>query len=872
MAGGGESGLTDSLLETPTYVLSIVFMMFLAVSGAFEITHHFARKALVRRGRLGMADALDKIVMELTLLGFVSLILTAFASPLSHICVNYETSMDKWTMESSIWGCPCCLATTGGLSYCSLIQHDCRWNVTDRSPFCQCNITGSEAYYTAANPDAQAKLVDEDCLVFDNNEVTFFIESSVNTLATISVFTNSSVEDICKAIDEEYQVAEARQSLSLAEQLEEAGVDPNDGFVLPWDDTNGFRRRLAADGSGNSQRQQRRRRLQGAPLAAGAGQRPLAAEQPAARAGVGPPQHGCQPRAPQHNNRRLLGGDMGDRVTDPLSVLAAARTDPNNPTAVHVLPRAKLFKCTGPFLSSGCPNGKVPAISASALHQVHIWLFLIAVTHVGTCVVQFMVATVRILLWRRWERLARQAAMPRSRAAKAASIVMADQHEAAEPPGLKEGSGKDVEPPSADGAPPSDVQAAAADAQAAAAAAAAGQAEQGTADSSPAGASLAAAASMAGSASQASSSGSQLRPSSLKKLQSRARFVWKFKPADFHEWGASGWLMEFAICLVQALWPNLVTRGNFTLMRKAWLAAGAQSMRRQDASLATSLSFSSGGGSSGGSSEISFVGHVLDCLEGDLTTFVGLSVEMGICLVVVVLLMGVTGNVGGVTLVCLACSLMLATNMALVALLRHQCRGAKPNRSRGRDQWWRNPHFVLAIPLRLLTFLCSFVFSSTAFFAWQFGSASCFFTSTWGLWSIWDLPWWSGIVIAVVIWMWASAATIPAYALAAHSRHRSLSSATAVAGGHHHREVVSRNKHMDAAQGQPPAAGMPENGVDESGAAPPVGSGDSSAEVGRLQAEVSRLQAHIAELQARLAAEPQPAVGEEDAAPPPSAA
>lgn len=155
------------------------------------------------------------------------------------------------------------------------------------------------------------------------------------TALLAAVFTNSSVEDICRAIDEEYQVAEARQSLSLAEQLEEAGVDPNDGFVLPWEDTNGFRRRLVADGSGNSQRQQRRQRLQGAPLAAGAGQRPLAAEQPAARAGVGPQQQGCQPRAPQHNNRRLLGGDMGDRVTDPLSVLAAARTDPNNPTAVR---------------------------------------------------------------------------------------------------------------------------------------------------------------------------------------------------------------------------------------------------------------------------------------------------------------------------------------------------------------------------------------------------------------------------------------------------------------------------------------------------------------------------------------------------------
>jgi len=41
-------------------------------------------------------------------------------------------------------------------------------------------------------------------------------------------------------------------------------------------------------------------------------------------------------------------------------------------------------------------------------------------------------------------------------------------------------------------------------------------------------------------------------------------------------------------------------------------------------------------------------------------------------------------------------------------------------------QWWRNPHFMLAIPLRLLTFLCSFVFSSTAFFAWQVRRCSWF--------------------------------------------------------------------------------------------------------------------------------------------------
>ena len=48
------------------------------------------------------------------------------------------------------------------------------------------------------------------------------------TALLAAVFTNSSVEDICKAIDEEYQVAEARQSLSLAEQLEE----PVSGFNI----------------------------------------------------------------------------------------------------------------------------------------------------------------------------------------------------------------------------------------------------------------------------------------------------------------------------------------------------------------------------------------------------------------------------------------------------------------------------------------------------------------------------------------------------------------------------------------------------------------------------------------------------------------
>lgn len=34
------------------------------------------------------------------------------------------------------------------------------------------------------------------------------------------------------------------------------------------------------------------------------------------------------------------------------------------------MPRVKLFKCTGSFMSSACPPGKVLLISANSLHQV----------------------------------------------------------------------------------------------------------------------------------------------------------------------------------------------------------------------------------------------------------------------------------------------------------------------------------------------------------------------------------------------------------------------------------------------------------------------------------------------------------------------
>ena len=59
-----------------------------------------------------------------------------------------------------------------------------------------------------------------------------------------------------------------------------------------------------------------------------------------------------------------------------------------------------------------------------------------------------------------------------------------------------------------------------------------------------------------------------------------------------------------------------------------------------------------------------------------------------------------------------------------------------PTRHRLLQWWWLSPSVLLCVPIRLTLFLCSFVFSTTVFFAWQFGSDSCLFHPQADLWHI----------------------------------------------------------------------------------------------------------------------------------------
>ncbi|PSC74617.1 MLO 12 [Micractinium conductrix] len=871
----GEEGLETSILETPTWVLAIVFTLFMVLSLMFEIVTHRVRHFFLRRGRPGMAEAWDKLVGELTLLGFLSLLLTAFAGPLGAMCVPYSASMAEWTLESTIPGCPCCLAETHGISLCAEMDHGCLFNASSHSPFCNCELTGSEEYMErGVEPYLESGLAKGDaCMPFDSYKALYFLEISARSLNTVSEHLNVSRSDVCDFLGNETFADEG--SLELLEE------------DLDWDPT-------AWEQVG---RRRQRRRLSGAGRGAGTG------------AGEGAPR----------GRRRLSGGEGGgrakeERVTvDPLRVMLGQ--DNSSGTTLHMLPRVKLFKCTGPFLSTNCPDGQVLLISPEALHQVHIWLFLVAICHVAVSVLQIALGKLRLRLWRRWEAQAQaEAASGRPNPLLASPSRVGYWHDwrgssrslfghALEPPHEEDGGagGRDAAPcagaaaaaaagsegsaGSSEGGKPGDLEAA------------------GDAPKSEAGLPAGAAGSCTGAATVQSRRGAGAAVKSSRERLSEwagaVRLRWRFQPPQFTSVGH--YLAEGLICFVQALSPNTVTRHNFMIMRAAWVASqrapcappagkeegsaggAAAETPGDDGGAAAAHAVSSeqrmqqgvGAGGSlaaptphaahwhwlhyfgpccGGPQLLKrycagdFVDHLLRSIEDDTPSFVGLSIEMAVVACVILLVSGVTGFTAPVFLE-VSAGLLLATNITLVAVLRHSCRGGVPHGPAMR--WWRSPRLLLSVPIRLILFLCSFMYASLAFFAWQFGGNSCFFeTGPRGL------PWWTLIFATSIMLLWVSAATIPTFSLVVHSHTVNAVEPSAHAG-------VSMLAAVIKGDAKPGPSGAPQSGGGRpvagsvhapAGGAQHNGGADGAAGQAEaaLQAEVAQLRARVAHLEAAL--------------------
>lgn len=83
------TGSQESILETPSYVIALVLLIFQAIAVAFTFCVNQLKTFLRRRKRWGMLAAVEHSVMELTLLGFVSLCLIGLQKPLTRICGKF---------------------------------------------------------------------------------------------------------------------------------------------------------------------------------------------------------------------------------------------------------------------------------------------------------------------------------------------------------------------------------------------------------------------------------------------------------------------------------------------------------------------------------------------------------------------------------------------------------------------------------------------------------------------------------------------------------------------------------------------------------------------------------------------------------------
>ncbi|EEF29044.1 Protein MLO, putative, partial [Ricinus communis] len=53
--------------------------------------------------------------------------------------------------------------------------------------------------------------------------------------------------------------------------------------------------------------------------------------------------------------------------------------------------------------SSSCPEGKVPILSTTALHHLHIFIFVLACVHVAFCALTILFGSAKIRQWKHWE-------------------------------------------------------------------------------------------------------------------------------------------------------------------------------------------------------------------------------------------------------------------------------------------------------------------------------------------------------------------------------------------------------------------------------------------------------------------------------------
>ncbi|CAN1148432.1 MLO-like protein 6 [Linum perenne] len=83
-----KSNMERTLEETPTWAVAAVCFVLVVISIFIEHIIHLIHKWLHKLHKPALVEALEKVKAELMLLGFLSLLLTVFQSPISSICIS----------------------------------------------------------------------------------------------------------------------------------------------------------------------------------------------------------------------------------------------------------------------------------------------------------------------------------------------------------------------------------------------------------------------------------------------------------------------------------------------------------------------------------------------------------------------------------------------------------------------------------------------------------------------------------------------------------------------------------------------------------------------------------------------------------------
>lgn len=556
-------------LQTQTYVIALVLLFFLVTSLSFEHGLRALQQWLRKKGREGLVMAVEKMVMEITLLGLVSLILLLFQQYVPDICMTYSDKDISWTLLNNTGGCPCCMSHTAGITTCAQMYHDCAFNVTDKAPYCGCSLGWPEStpkytFNDLEDPELNVNLSvpGGECLAYGQNEVIFIFEQFMDSFAAVTTELNTSVAEWCDILIED----EATLNLnSTSNSTAVALMNPTTG------------------------------------------------------------------------RRRLMGESS--------SPDAASRT-------LHIIPEVKTFQCEGPFYASSCGVGKHPAISNTALNQIHLLVFLIAAFHIVSAIVVMLVATLRMRQWRRWqddtfdrdivERS--MSALNKFRASLRRTRLRAD----GPTPNVSARETRDDIERTADDTISNNKSPGAAEEF---------LEEQGTAQcdvydpvSNP-------------SEVRDSNKASEFGAAAVAAVSNAATSVqrqWVRRDSQIQR--KRHWIAEAVVCVGKALFPNLVSREEFNMMRQAYIVSKPDLPADYD-----------------------FVKDLQLHLDFDFVHILGASLTMWICLLFMWLLSGLIPWIPALLLLFAVLGLF-AIDIGLVAVVRHQCRGGRPHRYEGKGK------------------------------------------------------------------------------------------------------------------------------------------------------------------------------------------